>query len=93
MLKGDLLSALDGGGEDEAGAERWYRLALQRARDLKTPMSQLRAAMRLCRPLREQGRTDEGVRLLGGVHETFTEGFGTADLLEAREILAAVRQS
>jgi hypothetical protein len=48
----------------------------------------LRAAIRLCRLLRERGDGEQGRRLLSNVHQTFTEGFTTADLIEAGELLA-----
>jgi hypothetical protein len=48
----------------------------------------LRAATRLYRLSRERGGAEEGRRLLSAVHETFTEGFTTADLIEAGELLA-----
>ena len=49
-------------------------------------MTQLRAALRLCRLWRSQGR-DDADRLLRSVYDTFTEGFATPDLTEARELL------
>ena len=49
-------------------------------------MTQLRAALRLCRLWRSQGR-DEADALLRSVYDTFTEGFATPDLTEARELL------
>ena len=49
-------------------------------------MTQLRAALRLCRLWRTQGR-DDADRLLRSVYDTFTEGFATADLTEARALL------
>ena len=49
-------------------------------------MTQLRAALRLCRLWRSQGRNDAD-RLLRSVYDTFTEGFATADLTEAKALL------
>ena len=49
-------------------------------------MTQLRAAIRLCRLWRGQGRGDAD-QMLRTVYKTFTEGFGFADLIEARELL------
>jgi predicted ATPase/class 3 adenylate cyclase len=91
ILKGDLLAALaaDEGG-DGSGAENWYRLAFDRARDLYARMSQLRAATRLCRVWQANGDHKAAERTLAPVYATFTEGFATADLLEARDLLAAV---
>ena len=52
-------------------------------------MTQLRAGIRLCRLWRSQGRSDAD-QLLRGVYDTFTEGFGSADLAEARELLGSL---
>jgi predicted ATPase len=49
-------------------------------------MTQLRAALRLCRLWRSHGRDDTDA-LLRSVYDTFTEGFATPDLTEARELL------
>jgi hypothetical protein len=52
-------------------------------------MSQLRAALRLCRLRCEEGEVEEGSQVLRPVYETFTEGFVTADLIEARSLLGS----
>jgi predicted ATPase len=49
-------------------------------------MTQLRAALRLSRLWRNQGRNDAN-RLLRSVYDTFTEGFATPDLTDARDLL------
>jgi tetratricopeptide (TPR) repeat protein len=85
VLKGDLLSA---GPEGRAAAEPCYRRAFDVARELDARMSQLRAATRLCRLASDQPEAEEGRRLLSAVHETFTEGSTTTDLIEAEELLA-----
>jgi hypothetical protein len=85
LLKGDLLSA---GPEGRAAAEPCYRRAFEVARELDARMSQLRAATRLCRLASDQPDAEEGRRLLSAVHETFTEGSTTTDLIEAEELLA-----
>lgn len=87
LLKGDLASA--GPISNRGSAETCFRRAFDVARDLDARMSQLRAATRLCRLSCERGDAEEGRRRLSAVHETFTEGFTTADLIEARELLAA----
>jgi predicted ATPase/class 3 adenylate cyclase len=86
MLKGDLLSARPEG--NGAGAEPCFQGAFDVARDLEARMSQLRAATRLCRLSRERRDADERRQLLSAIHESFTEGFTTADLIEAEELLA-----
>jgi predicted ATPase/class 3 adenylate cyclase len=94
LIKGDLLAAL---APDEASgrssAEAWYRLAFDRAGELGARMAQLRAATRLARHRQADGEPEAGARILAPVYETFTEGFETADLLEARDLLAAAAPS
>ena len=85
LLKGDLLLALPQKNGDRA--ESWLERAYEAAQELDARMSQLRAAMRLCRLWRDQGDEDRGARVLGAVYETFTEGFATLDLIEARDLL------
>ena len=90
LLKGDLLAALaavDATGRP--GAEHWYRLAFDRAGELDARMTRLRAATRLGRGS-GRGPPGDAAGMLGPVYATFTEGFATADLLEARDLLAAV---
>jgi hypothetical protein len=86
LLKGDLLLA----GAAGADPEPWFRWAFDSAEGLGIRMSQLRAAVRLCRLWRERGSTDAGDRVLRTVYDTFTEGFATADLVEARTLLGTV---
>jgi predicted ATPase len=38
-----------------------------------------------------QGRGDEALRLLQSIHDRFTEGFGTADLIQAEALLESLR--
>jgi predicted ATPase len=91
ILKGDLLLALAAdGGSDLSLAEHCYQLAFDHASKLKARMSQLRAATRLCRLRRDKTKQDAAVRTLGSVYATFTEGFATADLIEARDLLGEV---
>ena len=55
-------------------------------------MSGLRAGTRLTRVWRTAGRRPDGTALLRGVYQTFTEGFDTRDLVEARAILDGVER-
>jgi hypothetical protein len=80
LLKGDLLAVTG------ADPEPWFHRAFDSAGNQGARMTQLRAALRLCRLWRSQGR-DDADRLLGSVYDTFTEGFATADLVEARTLL------
>ena len=83
LLKGDLLTAA---GAADADAAYWFQRAFDLAEAQGARMTQLRAAVRLCRLWRSQGRNDAD-RLLRSVYDTFTEGFATADLTEARALL------
>jgi predicted ATPase len=75
-------------GERRAEAEAGFRAALEVARRQHARSLELRAATSLGGLLREQGRRDEARRILGGVVGWFTEDFDTADLREARALLA-----
>ncbi len=83
LLKGDLLGFT---GAPDAEVARWFHQAYDGAGTVGARMTQLRAGTRLCRLWRSQGRIDAD-RLLRSVYDTFTEGFGTADLTEARDLL------
>jgi predicted ATPase len=49
---------------------------------------ELRVAVSLARLWRQRGASDRARALLAPVYEWFTEGFETADLIEARTLLA-----
>jgi hypothetical protein len=85
LLKGDLLVAL----AEHADAETWYRHAFDTAEQAGARMTQLRAATRLVRLRHEVGASSNDAEALRSVYDTFTEGFDTADLIEARAVLAA----
>ncbi len=84
VLKGDLLIALSKLGE----AESSYRRGFDTAAQAGARMTQLRAATRLARLPREGGAasTDDAAALRS-VYGEFTEGFESADLVEARAVL------
>jgi len=91
LLKGDLLAALAADDRSRrADAEPWYRLAFDRAGELGARMSRLRAATRLGRLWQTDGEAEAVAGILRPIHASFTEGFATADLVEARDLLAAV---
>jgi tetratricopeptide (TPR) repeat protein len=87
VLKGDLMAAL---ADDPSPAEAWYRLAFDRARVLDARMAYLRAATRLARLRMAEGDPAAATGMLRPAYDTFTEGFETADLVEARELLADI---
>ena len=88
LLKGELLLAV--GDASGSAAEPWFQRGFDLAAGLGARMSQLRAAIRLSRLWRDQGVAGEVSRPLRTIYETFTEGFETADLREAGELLASL---
>jgi len=97
LLKGDLLAAVSvDEGSGHSDAETWYRLAFDRAGEWNARTTQLRAATRLGRLRLAEGKPAAAADLLARVYATFTEGFASADLVEARDVLAeaaAIRSS
>jgi predicted ATPase len=95
-LKGDLLlqgtghTLPSGGHRHVSEAEACFRQALEVARRLQAKSFELRAAIGLSRLWRRQGRRDEAHDLLAPIYGWFTEGFDTADLQEAKTLLAAL---
>jgi predicted ATPase/class 3 adenylate cyclase len=88
LLKGELLLA--GAGVSDSAAEWWLQRGFDMASALDARMLQLRAAIRLSRLWRDQGKAGEVGRPLRTVYETFTEGFETADLREASDLLSSL---
>jgi predicted ATPase len=82
---GDLLLRRNPSAADRA--EGCYRRALERARWAEAKSWELRAATSLARLWRDQGKPIEARELLAPVYGWFTEGFGTADLKEAKALL------
>jgi tetratricopeptide (TPR) repeat protein len=69
-------------------AEADFREALERARSMGAKMLELQATMSLARLLDQQHRCDEARAMLAAVYGWFTEGFDTADLKDAKALLA-----
>jgi class 3 adenylate cyclase/predicted ATPase len=68
-------------------AEDLYHKALSIARQQEAKLWELRAAMSLARLYGDQGRRAEARDLVEPVYGWFTEGFDTADLIEAKALL------
>ena len=85
LVKGDLLAGADR--TTDHGPVFWFRRALESAQALDARMSQLRAATRLCRMPQESSDAQQSRRLLESVYATFAEGFTTADVSAARDLL------
>ena len=68
-------------------AEAYFQHALAIARAQQAKSWELRAAMSMARLWRDQGKRNEARDLLTPVYNSFTEGFGTLDLKEAKALL------
>jgi len=68
-------------------ARRCFERAIEIARNQKAKSFELRATTSLARLLVKQGRREEAHRMLGEIYNWFTEGFDTADLKDAKELL------
>jgi predicted ATPase len=99
-LKGELL-LMQG---DDAGAEAslhqaesrfqhaesCFQHAIEVARRQSAKSWELRAVMSLSRLWQKQGKTDEARQMLTEIYGSFTEGFDTADLKEAKVLLISL---
>jgi class 3 adenylate cyclase/predicted ATPase len=83
QIKGRLL-ALKGHPE---GAERAYTASLDWARKQQAKSWELRTATSYARLMCDHGRAREARALLAPIYGWFTEGFGTKDLKEAKQLL------
>ena len=63
------------------------RRALAIAHEQDAPAMQLRAATDLARLLSEHGERQQAAGLITPIYDGFTEGFDTADLIEAKALL------
>jgi predicted ATPase len=88
-LRGELLLALPE--PDQSEAEASFSQALGVAREQQAKLWELRAATSLARLWRDQNRRDEAHDLLNPIFGWFTEGFETADLKDANELLEELR--
>lgn len=85
-IRADLLWLRGEPGDLEA-AEQDYRQSVEISEQFESLSQKLRASTRLGRLLQSQGRGAEAQTLLAPVYAKFTEGFDTADLVEARALL------
>ena len=88
-LHGELLLGQDGTNVDEA--EKYYRKAVDVAREQESRMLELRAATSLCALWHAQGKDRAAHKLLLECYGWFTEGFDSPDLVAARRQLAQLR--
>ncbi len=94
-LKGELILQQCKGAHPQSAdrdpqveAEECFHQALTIARRQQAKLWELRAAMSLSRLWARQGKRQQAWRILAEVYGWFTEGFDTADLQEAKALLA-----
>jgi tetratricopeptide (TPR) repeat protein len=68
-------------------AEEYFRRAIEIARRQGVRLFDLRATLSLARLWRQEARSREAQEALAAVYATFSEGFDTPDLVEARALL------
>jgi len=84
-LKGELLLQVADG--NAAEAEACFREALVIASHQQAKSLELQAAVSAARLWKRQGKKTEARDVLAPIYDWFTEGFDTADLRDAKELL------
>jgi DNA-binding winged helix-turn-helix (wHTH) protein/predicted ATPase len=84
-IKGELLLMSSKDATDDA--ETCFKRAIEVARKLKTKSLELRAAMSLTRFYQSRNQLEKAQGLVSQVYGSFTEGFETRDLREARDLI------
>jgi predicted ATPase len=82
-LRGDFLAQA----ADERGAEKSFDQSIALADQQSALSWRLRTASSFARLRLRQGRPDEGLPLLADTYARFQEGFDTADLRAAKQLL------
>jgi predicted ATPase len=86
-LRGEVLRRTG----EQAEAASWFQRAIDTAAGQQAKSLELRAATSLARLWRDQGKRGQARDLLTPIYGWFTEGFDTADLKDANELLAELR--
>jgi len=84
-LRGELTLLKDPASEAEA--EVYFRTTIDTARRQAARLFELRTTTSLARLLAKQGRRAEARVMLAEIYNWFTEGFDTADLIDAKTLL------
>jgi len=87
-IKGELLLMQDI--PNPARAESCFQQALTVARHQQAKSFELRAAMSLARLWQQKDRQGDARALLAPIYDWFTEGFDTADLMDAKALVEAL---
>ncbi|MDH3600834.1 MAG: hypothetical protein OEU26_14495 [Candidatus Tectomicrobia bacterium] len=90
-LQGELL--LQQSSDNATKAESCFQQAIAIACHQQAKSWELRAATSLSRLWKQQGKRDEAYNLLAPVYNWFTEGFDTADLIDAKALLDEIQES
>jgi predicted ATPase len=87
-----LMQAEESGSaaENQKAAEECFNQALNIAVRQSGKSLELRAAISLGRLKRQQGKSAEAHRMLTDLYSSFTEGFDTADLRDARMLVEEI---
>jgi len=85
-IKGEILLQQD----SERAAANCFDQAAAMAHEQGALSWELRIGLSLCRLRMSQGRGDDGRRELAALYDQFTEGFGTTDLVAAKQLLEAL---
>jgi predicted ATPase len=75
----------------ESEAEKCFQKALEIAQQHRANSLELRAATSLARLWQSQDKRQDATDLLAPVYGWFTEGFDTADLIEAKTLLEVLK--
>jgi class 3 adenylate cyclase/predicted ATPase len=87
-LRGELLlKAGDGSRAVQDQVEECFHQALTISREQRAKSMELRASMSLSRLMVHQSRRADARKALAGVFSSFTEGFDTPDLRDARKLM------
>jgi predicted ATPase len=87
-LKGELL--IQQNSDNQVEAETCFHQAITIAQNQQAKSWELRAATSLAQIWQQQGKRQDAHDLLAPVYGWFTEGFDTADLKDAKALLAAL---
>jgi predicted ATPase len=82
--------ALKSAESDVAKAQSYFERALSVARQQRAKSWELRAAMSMAQLWRDHGKPRQARELLAPIYNSFTEGFDTVDLKEAKTLLDAL---
>ena len=90
-LKGELL--LRQGTSNTAEPQKCFERAIEIGRKQCAKSFELRATVSLARLFRDTGRRDEARTMLADIYGWFTEGFDTADLMNAKAMLDELKHT